>query len=459
MTGGKRFWQSGGMRVRVMRFNTPRGTPVSTQSNSPPEPRRPTEAARLEIARLPTATPLVEVFERATRLAAHTLQVARVGVWLFVDDRTALRCACLYERSTGEHSSGAVLRVADFPAYFAALAIRKAIPAEVAASDTRTAELDAGYLRPLGISSMLDAGIFAGDDLAGVVCLEHVGQPREWTTEDRDFAGSMADLLAVRLQSAEAGEWGAAVNARADRLTELDKAASVQQMTAGLAHDFRNLLTVIVGNADRLTRRPELTDESKALAAAVLTAAERGVELTQSLLDFARPTHQPPAVLDLADATADFLPVLRAAVGRGQLVRFERPPQAGQVLIDRGEYARVLLNLVLNARDAMPGGGEVTVRVAPVRRAGDPGRYVMLEVSDRGAGMDDATRGRVWEPFFTTKPQGTGLGLAVVRRVMDRVGGAVQIESEVGRGTTVRAYFPRVGTSTGGTVEMPALRG
>ncbi len=425
---------------------------------TPPEPRRPTEAARLEIARLPTATPLADVFERVTRLAATTAHVERVGVWVFVDDRSALRCACLYERSAGEFSSGAVLRVADFPTYFASLTIRKAIPAEVAASDPRTAELYAGYLQPLGIASMLDAGIFVGDDLVGVVCLEHVGQPREWTTEDRDFAGSVADLLAVRVQSAEAADWRAAVNAHADRLAELDKAASLQQMTAGLAHDFRNLLTVVVGNADRLTRRPELTAESKGIAAAVLTAAERGVELTQSLLDFARPTHQPPAVFNLVDATADFLPVLKSAVGRSHTLRFERPPQAGQVLIDRGEYTRVLLNLALNARDAMPNGGEVVIRVAPVRRAGDPGRYVMLEVSDRGAGMDDVTRAKACEPFFTTKPQGTGLGLAVVRRVVDQVGGSVQIESAVGRGTAVRAFFPRVGTSTGGTVELPALR-
>lgn len=451
------FWRSTEPQFRVNRFRTLRGTLMTPSASPPPEPRRPTEAARLEITRLPAATPLAAVFEQATRLAADTTGVGRVGVWVFVDGRTALRCACLYERSAGEHSSGAVLRVADFPTYFSSLTIRKAIPAEVAATDPRTAELTAAYLRPLGISSMLDAGIFVGDDLVGVVCFEHVGPPREWTTEDRDFAGSVADLLAVRVQSAEAAEWRAAVRAQAERLTELDKAASVQQVTAGLAHDFRNLLTVIVGNADRLTRRPELTSESRGIAAAVLAAAERGVDLTRGLLDFARAANQPPAVVDLVSATADFLPVLRAAVGRGHPVRFDRPAHAGLVLIDRGEYTRVLLNLALNARDAMPGGGEVVIRVAPVRVAGDPGRYVLLEVSDTGAGMDDATRAKAGQPFFTTKPQGTGLGLAVVRRVVDQVGGTVQIESAVGHGTSVRAFFPRVGSSTGGTVEVPAL--
>jgi signal transduction histidine kinase len=123
-----------------------------------------------------------------------------------------------------------------------------------------------------------------------------------------------------------------------------------------------------------------------------------------------------------------------------------------------------MLNLVLNARDAMPDGGPIEVRLAAVRLTSHPsytGRFVMLGVSDRGAGMDEATRRRVFEPFFTTKPQGTGLGLPIVRRVADRAGGLVRVESTPGEGTTFRVFLPRIGAGTGGTVDFaipPELR-
>ena len=154
------------------------------------EPWRRTEQARLEIARLDPAGGLVAVFRRACELAAETLEVERVGVWMFADDGKALRCVNLYERSRGEHSEGVTIRVADFPSYFAALEQRKSIPAEAAATDPRTAELCEPYLKPLGITSMLDAPIFQNGGVIGVVCHEHTGPPasgppRSATSRDR----------------------------------------------------------------------------------------------------------------------------------------------------------------------------------------------------------------------------------------------------------------------------------
>jgi signal transduction histidine kinase len=130
------------------------------------------------------------------------------------------------------------------------------------------------------------------------------------------------------------------------------------------------------------------------------------------------------------------------------------------VFIEKSQYTRLLLNLVVNARDAMPAGGTIGVRLAPIKLTGNPsyqGRFVLLEVTDTGSGMDEETRQRIFEPFFTTKSKGTGLGLAVVRQVMERVGGLIYVESEPGRGTTFRVLFPRVGASTGGTTLYPAL--
>lgn len=232
-------------------------------SSPVPEPSRPTEVARLELARFAPDAPLDRVFARACELSAAALGVERVGIWLFIDDRAVLRCANLFERSRGEHSAGAVLRVADFPTYFASLNIRKAVPAEIAITATWTAELAATYLRPLGISSMLDAGIFVDGILVGVVCHENVGPPREWTTEDRDFAGSVADLLALRIQSAEVRELRAAFLTQQDRLAAQDKADALAQLAAGVAHDFKNLLTVLLGHGEMLSVRRDVPADAR----------------------------------------------------------------------------------------------------------------------------------------------------------------------------------------------------
>jgi two-component system cell cycle sensor histidine kinase/response regulator CckA len=347
-----------------------------------------------------------------------------------------------------------VLRVADFPTYFASLTIRKALPAEVAATEPWTAELAATYLQPLGITSMLDAGIFVDGALVGVVRHENVGPPREWTTEARDFAGSVADLLALRIQSAEVRELRAAFLTQRERLAAQEKSAALEQFAAGVAHDFKNLLTVVLGQGELLRTRRDVPPDVQEQGKAIIAVAERGITLVRELLEFARPVERPPAVIDLADATAEFLPVLQAAVGARHALHFSRPPALGQVLIDKAQFTRLLLNLVVNAGEAMPDGGPIEISLTPVKLTGNPsytGRFVLLEVSDHGVGMDEATRRRAFEPFFSTKAKGTGLGLAIVRHVADRAGGLIRVDSAPARGTTFRVLFPRIGASSGGT--------
>ena len=407
--------------------------------------------------RLDPGQSLIAVFRRACELAARAIRVERVGVWMFIEDRTAIRCVALFERGENEYSEGAILRVADFPTYFSSLQIRKAVPAELATSDPRTAELAAAYLHPLGITSMLDAGIYRGTDLVGVVCHESVGPPRAWTTEDRDFAGSVADLLALKMEAATVEELRTVCRTQQDRLFGLEKAEAQAQLAAGVAHDFRNLLTVILGHAELLGARTDLPADVRPQLQAMTEAAARGTDLVQELLEFARPNGRPPVALQLGEATAEFLPVLRAAVGSGHPVEYRPPPALGRALMNKTDYCRVLLNLVTNAGDATPAGRPINVRVRPIRATEGPGpesNYIMLEVADRGSGMDEETARRAFEPYFTTKPKGTGLGLPTVRRLLDRAGGFLRIESRPGRGTTVRCFFPRVGASSGGTQEF-----
>jgi signal transduction histidine kinase len=154
-------------------------------------------------------------------------------------------------------------------------------------------------------------------------------------------------------------------------------------------------------------------------------------------------------VLSVPDAVVGFAHLLQAAAGQLHPVEFTRDASPSRVLIDRGQLERAVLNLVLNARDAMPGGGAIRVHVCTDQASdgdGTHGAYVRLDVRDTGAGVAAADRDRIFEPFFTTKPtgHGTGLGLAVVRRAVDRAGGFVRVESEPGQGTTFRLYLPRV---------------
>src|SRR5262245_39306060 len=286
-----------------------------TSTSSVPEPSRAMETARLELARFAPDISLDRVFRRACELSAQALDIERVGVWLFIDDRSALRCANLFERSKNEHSAGTVLRVADFPTYFKSLTIRKAIPAEVAASEPWTTELAAMYLRPFGITSMLDAGIFVDGAIVGVVCHEHIGPVKEWTTEARDFAGSVADLLGLRLQSAQIRELRAAFLSQRKRLAALDKAQALEQLAAGIAHDFKNLLGVFLAHGETLNLSTELPRGTREVGAEIMETAQRGVTLADELLAFARPELRPPAVVEIAATTRELMPTLKAMAG------------------------------------------------------------------------------------------------------------------------------------------------
>jgi two-component system, cell cycle sensor histidine kinase and response regulator CckA len=413
--------------------------------------RRAYETARLRMARMRVAggDALGEFFAQALKVAADTLSVDRAGVWLFVDERRALRCFDLYERAKDQHSEGVVLHAADFPTYFRALEERRDIPAGEARTDPLTDELREAYLEPLGIVSMLDAPIFCDGQVIGVVCHEHRGAPRQWTAEDRDFAGSVADQVAVKLEAAARGDAEARLRSQETHWLEAHKMEALGRLAAGAAHDFRNVLTVIVGYVAELRREEKVSPRVAVAAREIGAAAERGVALAKELLGFGREEARATRVVDVAEVVESPAGMLRAAAGPSHPVAIFAAPAPGRVFIDRSQLERVVLNLVLNARDAMPDGGTIEVSVleaAVADGAGTPGVYVVLEVADAGVGMDEATRGRIFEPFFTTKPtgRGTGIGLSVVYRVADRCGGFVHVDSEPGRGTRMRVYLPRV---------------
>ena len=264
------------------------------------------------------------------------------------------------------------------------------------------------------------------------------------------------DALRARAEAA------AAELARAEAaLRQAQKMEAVGRLTGGIAHDFNNLLMVVTSAFDLIRRRPGDTARVLKTADAGLDAAERGARLTRQLLTFARKQDLHPETVNPNALLLDFEPLMRRAVGEAVRIEFALHPALHPVRIDPTEFESAVLNLAVNARDALPPqGGLISVRSrvaeregeAPVPAAGGtseglpPGDYVVVSVSDNGSGMDAATLARVFEPFFTTKEfgKGSGLGLSQVYGFARAAGGAVEIDSEPGRGTTVEIWLPRV---------------
>ena len=225
-----------------------------------------------------------------------------------------------------------------------------------------------------------------------------------------------------------------------ERLDLAQKMEAVGQLAGGVAHDFNNLLAAI-RNAVQLAidELPEHFSAREDLDVALQTA-ERAAGLTRQLLAFSRQQPRTIDVLDLAAVVRDLMPLLRTSLPPGISVRLAADMADARILADRSQIEQVVLNLVLNARDAMPNGGQVAISVwvDHVRQR------VLMNVSDTGTGIDEGTRARIFEPFFTTKPMGsgTGLGLSVVYGVITQAGGTVQADSELGRGTTMRVSLP-----------------
>ncbi|MEO7549035.1 MAG: ATP-binding protein, partial [Ramlibacter sp.] len=241
------------------------------------------------------------------------------------------------------------------------------------------------------------------------------------------------------------------LNARA---LESQRLEAIGQLTGGVAHDFNNLLTVILGNAEVLQEQLAGNPKLEPMAGMVVSAAERGADLTQRLLAFARKQPLEPGAVDINQLVAGTEALLRRALGEQVEVAFKRGSGLWPALVDPAQLDNALLNLCLNARDAMPQGGCLTIETANTQLDQDyarqhaevkPGPYVMLAVSDSGTGIAAENLARVLEPFFTTKEKGkgSGLGLAMIYGFVKQSGGHVNIYSEQGHGTTVKLYLPR----------------
>lgn len=235
-----------------------------------------------------------------------------------------------------------------------------------------------------------------------------------------------------------------------EQLRQSQRMEAIGSLAGGVAHDFNNMLTVILGYCSVLS--VSATDEvSRAAAERIDETAERAKGLTTQLLAFSRQQIMRPEVTDANAVVASVMRMLEVLLGESIVIEIQPDSELRPILIDRGQLGQVILNLAVNARDAMPAGGKLSIRTrnvilgaanVAIDRDIVPGRYVLLEVCDTGTGMDESTQRRAFDPFFTTKGGGTGLGLSTVYGIVKQSSGHASLESDPGVGTTFRLYFP-----------------
>jgi len=537
--------------------------------------------ARLVRSTVMEDSDLSGVLRAITEAAAAALEVERVNIWMFDRERTRIRCIQAYERGANSHTQGDEILASVAPSYFVALGELRTVAAFDALNDPRTREL-ASYLQPRGITTLLDAPLYQRGELAGVVCHEHVGPPRQWSGDEQAFAGSVGDLVSLAIETdrriraerspregeelfravgdrlhdamllvdasdpssltvryaneaacrlsgyspsemsgqpitllaepaargpvdeqigrALAGEvvlfdslhrrkdgsampveiHGRAIDC-AGRLTllllgrdishrvraeqahlefqakilEAQRRESLGILAGGIAHEFGNLMTTILANLE-LARLPE-SSPARDRVRQVVVAANVAADLCHKLQAYSGRARFVMASINLAALVDELLRLMRAALPDHVTVEQDLPPNMPGIEADAEHMRLMVMSLITNAVEAIgdrPGIIAVRARLGRFTRADfqdatrqwqiPDGDYVCLEISDSGSGMGEEMQRRMLEPFFTTKVTGRGLGLPAVHGIVRAHRGAFVVTSEIGRGTTVRVFFPVV---------------
>jgi signal transduction histidine kinase len=397
--------------------------------------RSPLTDARLRLSRIKLEKDLKSVLRQAAAISSKAINVARVGVWLYHHDTDDFVCEALFDTADpNQEEKLPVVKISALPVYCTALNNERFLALDDARTDPRTVET-IEYLKIHGISSMLDAGIYRNGQVAGVVCHEHRGDPRHWTSAERQFAATVADLVTTFIETQDRLEAQEAQHALELQLREARRLEAMCRFAAGVSHDLASLLAAVTGGVAILERNA--APESAEVLAMISNSAQQSAKLARQLMALARSELNRP-VLAMAATVIDALKALLSPQLDGKVtVHWEVDPEL-VIWADVTQFEQVIFNLVLNARDATPAGGAVLVRARPAARDG----FITFDVSDTGVGIPEQNLERIFDPFFTTRADGTGIGLSVVQQFTSLHGGEVRVSSIVGKGTTFTVDWP-----------------
>jgi len=394
------------------------------------------------------AESLPQELARITEVVSDALEVARVSIWTFDPRNASFTSVEVYDRRTRTHDAGDVIALREFRELdHLHSTVTDVLAWPDPACDPRARNFFEHVLVPLGIHAYMRSHIRSQGRLIGTLACGHAGGPRDWTVDEQSFLVSVSNLISARMVQAE--------RLRAEsQLRQAEKMNAVGQLAGGVAHDFNNLLTIINGCADLLRHSLRGSDPGLLeLVSSIREAGDRAAGLTRQLLLFSRKARFEPRKLQLNDVLQGTLRLLHRLIGEDVVVEGRFDPDLRPVVADAGQLEQVVMNLAVNARDAMSHGGRLVISASnadydeawcATHQGYQPGAWVRLSVADSGTGMSPDVLEHIFEPFFTTKEagKGTGLGLATVYAIVQQSGGFVTVESTVGSGTTFHVHLP-----------------
>jgi signal transduction histidine kinase len=393
---------------------------------------------------------LEHIMEKTCRELALAFEVPQATAFLLNEEKTEATLVAEFLTDDRPSVLNEVVSVVDNPVAQYLLTHKAPLVVKDAQSDPRLA-LIRDLLRRRGTVSFLIIPLIIEEEGVGAFSLGAI-QPRDFSTAEVDLAWSVAKQVSGALRRIRLEE---AHQRLEEQYYQAQKMDAIGRLLGGVAHDFSNLLMAINGFAELMQYRLELDDSNRQMVNHILNSGQRATDLIRQLLAFCRKQAIEPKVLNLNVLVADLDKMLRRIIGEDIQIETFLTPDLWPVKADPSQLEQIIVNLAVNARDAMPDGGYLTLETANVTLGQEylahhldvpPGEYVQLAVSDSGIGMTGEVKARIFEPFFTTKAEGkgTGLGLATVFGVVKQSSGYIWVHSEPGHGTTFEIYLPRI---------------
>lgn len=396
---------------------------------------------------------LLESCQRMTQLCSEVLDAGRCGILMLDSETGNLNSINLYIRARGEHDSGVYLLGEDLPRLFEELDKSRYLTSLNPAADPRFSEFPEGFFTDREIKSLIKVPIRRAGELAGLVVISETRSVREWKEDEISFAVDISERAAQLFNVIDARNAEKKQRELERQMLEAQKMESLGLMAGGVAHDFNNLLVVILGNADLLKSLVSPESPAAGLVDEIGAASQRAADLCQQMLAFSGRGKLSQDQFDLSTLVSEMGQLLRSTISKDAEIECQVKSALPLMEGDATQIRQIIMNLILNASEALAGGsGQILVNsdLRHVRADSVPcgvpvpksGQYLSLVVEDDGIGMDEETLARLFDPFFSTKFTGRGLGMAAVLGIVRAHEGGIQVESKKGRGTRFEVWFP-----------------